>query len=34
MVRLDIKYINRESLLWDTRIIILTIGTVLRGDGS
>lgn len=34
MVRLDIKYINRESLLWDTRIIILTIGIVLRGDGS
>jgi len=34
MVRLDIKYINRESLLWDTKIIILTVGTVLRGDGS
>ena len=34
MVRLDIKYINRESLLWDTKIIIFTIGTVLRGDGS
>lgn len=34
MVRLDIKYINKESLLWDTKISILTIGTVLRGDGS
>lgn len=34
MVRLDIKYINRESLLWDAKIFILTIGTILRGDGS
>jgi lipopolysaccharide/colanic/teichoic acid biosynthesis glycosyltransferase len=34
MVRLDIKYINKESLLWDTKIFVLTIGTVLRGDGS
>ena len=34
MVRLDIKYINREAFLWDAKIFILTIGTVLRGDGS
>jgi lipopolysaccharide/colanic/teichoic acid biosynthesis glycosyltransferase len=34
MVRLDIKYINRESLLWDAKIFVLTIGTILRGDGS
>jgi len=34
MVRLDIKYINRESLLQDVKIFILTIGTILRGDGS
>ena len=34
MVRLDINYINKESLLWDTKILLLTIGIILRGDGS
>jgi len=34
MVSLDIEYINGESLLQDAKIFILTIGTVLRGDGS
>jgi lipopolysaccharide/colanic/teichoic acid biosynthesis glycosyltransferase len=34
MVRLDIKYINRESFWWDIKIILLTIKTILVGDGS
>jgi len=34
MVRLDIEYINGQSLLRDAKIFILTIGTILRGDGS
>jgi lipopolysaccharide/colanic/teichoic acid biosynthesis glycosyltransferase/nucleoside-diphosphate-sugar epimerase len=34
MVRLDIDYIKRQSLLLDTKILLLTIGTVLKRDGS
>ncbi len=34
MVRLDIDYIKRQSLLLDTKIMFLTIGTILRSDGS
>lgn len=34
MVRLDIDYIKRQSLLLDTKILLLTIGTILRRDGS
>ena len=34
MVRLDIKYINKESIIWDMKIILLTIKTILIGDGS
>ena len=34
MVRLDISYIKRQSLLLDAKIMLLTVGTVLKGDGS
>jgi lipopolysaccharide/colanic/teichoic acid biosynthesis glycosyltransferase len=34
MVRLDIEYINNRSLLLDTKILLLTIGTIIAGDGS
>ena len=34
MVRLDLDYINRQSALLDARILLLTIRTVLSGDGS
>jgi lipopolysaccharide/colanic/teichoic acid biosynthesis glycosyltransferase len=34
MVRLDIDYINRQSLLLDIKILLLTVKTILRGDGS
>jgi lipopolysaccharide/colanic/teichoic acid biosynthesis glycosyltransferase len=34
MVRLDISYIKRRSLLLDTKILLLTICTILRSDGS
>jgi lipopolysaccharide/colanic/teichoic acid biosynthesis glycosyltransferase len=34
MVRLDICYIKRQSLLLDAKILLLTVGTVLKGDGS
>ncbi len=34
MVRLDISYIKRQSLLLDAKILLLTVGTVLRRDGS
>jgi lipopolysaccharide/colanic/teichoic acid biosynthesis glycosyltransferase len=34
MVRLDISYIKRQSLLLDIKIMLLTVGTILRGDGS
>lgn len=34
MVRLDIDYIKRQSFLLDARILLLTIGTILKGDGS
>jgi lipopolysaccharide/colanic/teichoic acid biosynthesis glycosyltransferase len=34
MVRLDIDYVRRQSLLLDIKILLLTVKTVLRGDGS
>jgi len=34
MVRLDIDYIKRQSLVLDTKILIKTIGTILKCDGS
>jgi lipopolysaccharide/colanic/teichoic acid biosynthesis glycosyltransferase len=34
MVRLDINYIKRRSLLLDAKILFLTIGVVLSRDGS
>jgi lipopolysaccharide/colanic/teichoic acid biosynthesis glycosyltransferase len=34
MVRLDIHYIKRQSLLLDAKILLLTVGAVLRMDGS
>ncbi|OGO23744.1 MAG: hypothetical protein A2144_05195 [Chloroflexi bacterium RBG_16_50_9] len=34
MVRLDISYIKRQSLMIDTRIALLTVGTILKRDGS
>jgi lipopolysaccharide/colanic/teichoic acid biosynthesis glycosyltransferase len=34
MVRIDIEYNKRQSLLLDIKIALYTIGTVLRGDGS
>jgi lipopolysaccharide/colanic/teichoic acid biosynthesis glycosyltransferase/nucleoside-diphosphate-sugar epimerase len=34
MVRLDIEYINNRSLWLDTKILLLTVGTIIAGDGS
>jgi len=34
MVRLDIEYIKKQSLLLDIKIFFLTVGTILRMDGS
>jgi lipopolysaccharide/colanic/teichoic acid biosynthesis glycosyltransferase len=34
MVRLDISYIEKRSLIFDAKILLLTVGTVLKGDGS
>jgi lipopolysaccharide/colanic/teichoic acid biosynthesis glycosyltransferase len=34
MVRLDIEYVRTRSLLLDVKILLLTIGTVLKRDGS
>jgi lipopolysaccharide/colanic/teichoic acid biosynthesis glycosyltransferase len=34
MVRLDIEYIERQSLILDIKILLLTISTILRRDGS
>jgi lipopolysaccharide/colanic/teichoic acid biosynthesis glycosyltransferase len=34
MVRLDIEYIKKQSLLLDAKILLLTVGTVLGRDGS
>jgi lipopolysaccharide/colanic/teichoic acid biosynthesis glycosyltransferase len=34
MVRLDIDYIKRQSLLLDAKILLLTVVTILKGDGS
>ena len=34
MVRLDIDYVNKQSLLLDTKIFFQTFGIVLNGDGS
>jgi len=33
-IRLDMKYIKKQSLLLDIKIILLTIRTILKGDGS
>jgi len=34
MIKLDLEYINRQSLLLDIKILFLTARAVLRGDGS
>jgi lipopolysaccharide/colanic/teichoic acid biosynthesis glycosyltransferase len=34
MIQLDIDYISKQSLLLDTKIILLTVRTVLKGEGS
>jgi lipopolysaccharide/colanic/teichoic acid biosynthesis glycosyltransferase len=34
MVRLDIEYIEKRSLWLDMKIMLLTVGTILKGDGS
>ena len=34
MVRLDIEYINNRSLKLDAKILLLTVGTIIAGDGS
>ena len=34
MVRLDIDYIERQSPLLDTKIVLLTVATILKRDGS
>lgn len=34
MVRLDIDYIKQQSMFLDTKILLLTVKTVLIGDGS
>jgi lipopolysaccharide/colanic/teichoic acid biosynthesis glycosyltransferase len=34
MVRLDIEYINNRSLRLDAKILLLTVGTIIAGDGS
>ena len=34
MVRLDIEYINNRSLTLDAKILLLTVGTIIAGDGS
>jgi lipopolysaccharide/colanic/teichoic acid biosynthesis glycosyltransferase len=34
MVRMDLEYIEKRSMVFDIRIMLLTIGTILKGDGS
>jgi lipopolysaccharide/colanic/teichoic acid biosynthesis glycosyltransferase len=34
MVRLDLSYIKRQSLALDMKIVLLTLFTILKGDGS
>jgi lipopolysaccharide/colanic/teichoic acid biosynthesis glycosyltransferase len=34
MIRRDIEYIEKQSLALDLKILFLTIGTVLRREGS
>jgi lipopolysaccharide/colanic/teichoic acid biosynthesis glycosyltransferase len=34
MVRLDMEYIKKQSLLLDIKIMLLTVRTILKGDGS
>ncbi|MCK4723263.1 MAG: sugar transferase, partial [Dehalococcoidia bacterium] len=34
MVRLDIEYVERQSPLLDSKIMLLTVDTILRRDGS
>jgi lipopolysaccharide/colanic/teichoic acid biosynthesis glycosyltransferase len=34
MVRLDIEYIKKQSFLLDAKILLLTLGVILKKDGS
>ncbi len=34
MVRLDIDYIKRQSLILDAKILLLTVVTIIKRDGS
>ena len=34
MARLDVEYVNRQSLLFDLKILLLTIPTVISGRGA
>ncbi|HEY40933.1 MAG TPA: sugar transferase [Dehalococcoidia bacterium] len=34
MVHLDLEYIKKQSLLLDIKIMLLTVRTILKGDGS
>ena len=34
MVRLDLEYINNKSFAMDAKILLLTVGTIIAGDGS
>jgi lipopolysaccharide/colanic/teichoic acid biosynthesis glycosyltransferase len=34
MVRLDIEYVNQQSMLLDAKILLLTVRAILRADGS
>jgi lipopolysaccharide/colanic/teichoic acid biosynthesis glycosyltransferase len=34
MVRLDMDYIKKQSLFLDIKILLLTVKTILRGEGS
>jgi lipopolysaccharide/colanic/teichoic acid biosynthesis glycosyltransferase len=34
MVRLDMNYIKKQSLLLDIKILLLTVRTILKGEGS
>jgi len=34
MVHLDIEYIKKQSMFLDAKILILTLGTILKRDGS
>ena len=34
MIRLDTEYIKKQSLLLDIKILLLTVRTILNGEGS